>query len=122
MSLESCSICELLVEYRAKSTESRWQRVFELCGAGHSQWKASQQSHFERPEDDKAVIAAGLVQRLTSQHVSDTQLDTRVAEMNADVPAKEWKYHNRVEERIKQVRAEIEKDAQMLRWSVALNS
>jgi hypothetical protein len=35
--------------------------------------------------------------------------------MNADVPTIEWKYRNRFEEQTKQVRAEIEKDAEMLR-------
>ena len=122
MSLEPCSICELLVEYRAKSTESRWQQVFGLCSKRYSQLtRTLQQSHFNRYEDDKVVIAAGLTQRLMIQHVPETQLDKRVTEMNVDVPAQEWKYHNRFEERIKQVRAEIEKDAQILRWSIALN-
>lgn len=122
MSQEPCSTCELSIEYRVKSTENRWQQVFELCSERYSQLaKASQQSHFGKPEDSKAVIVEGLAQRLMSQHVSETQLNKRVAEMNANVPTIEWKYCNRFEERIKQVRAEIEKDAQMLRWSTALN-
>lgn len=55
-------------------------------------------------------------------HVPKTQLGKKIAEMNADMQNPKKKYDNRVEERMKQVYAEIEKDATMLRWSATLNS
>lgn len=104
MSSGQCGICGRYVEYRVRYTENGRQWVFELCG-----------------EHDTQASVEGLTQRNMSDDVPEVLQGKRAADINVDVPIVGCKYRDKVEERIKQVHAEIEKDARMMRWHAAFN-